>query len=65
MDSLQHAGAFVVQFRTDTDFTIGRVAGRVEHVASGRTAHFQSAHELLSVFARVLNDNAQVVQAIE
>ena len=56
MDGLQHTGAFVVQFCTATDFVSGRVAGRVEHVASGRSAHFESAHELLEVFARVLNE---------
>ena len=56
MDGLQHTGAFVVQFRNATDFAIGRVAGRVEHIASGRSAHFESSHELLEIFARVLNE---------
>ena len=49
----QHTSAFVVQFRTDTDFDFGRVEGRLEHVASGVTAHFESAAELLELFARL------------
>jgi len=53
MSRFDCAGAFVVQFRTATDFAADRVEGRVEHVASGRTARFESASELLAVFARI------------
>jgi hypothetical protein len=53
MSDFHHAGAFVVQFRTTTDFDRGIVEGRVEHVASGRAAHFTSARELLDTFARL------------
>jgi len=53
MNDFHHAGAFVVQFRAATDFERGRVAGRVEHVASGRVAHFESTKELLETFARL------------
>jgi hypothetical protein len=53
MTDLHHDGAFVVQFRTNTDFEQGPVEGRVEHVASGRTAHFTSIEELLETFARL------------
>jgi len=53
MSHFDFAGAFVVQFRTDTDFGADHVTGRVEHVASGRTAHFESATELLAVLARM------------
>jgi hypothetical protein len=49
MNDFDHAGAFVVQFRTATDFT----CGRVEHIASGRTAHFESTKQLLEAFARL------------
>lgn len=56
MNDLQHAGAFVVQFRNSTNFAAGHVAGRVEHIASGWCAHFASAQELLTIFDRVLND---------
>jgi hypothetical protein len=55
MTAFQHVGAFVVQFRADTNFSEGRVAGRVEHVASGQTAHFASARALLEAFERVLS----------
>jgi hypothetical protein len=54
MNGLQHTGAFVVQFQAGTDFERHRVAGRMEHVASGLTAHFESANELLQLFARFL-----------
>ena len=52
----QRAGAFVVQFRTATDFEVGRVEGRLEHVESGVTAHFESAAQLLELFARLWKD---------
>jgi hypothetical protein len=64
MNDLQHAGAFVVQFRNSTNFAAGYVAGRVEHVASGWCAHFASAQELLTIFDRVLN-NTQPSQSTE
>ena len=51
MNDFQHAGAFVVQFRPSTDFECGRVEGRVEHIASGLTAHFTSTGELLEMLA--------------
>ena len=56
MNDLQHAGAFVVQFRNSTNFAAGYVAGRVEHIASGWCAHFASCQELLDIFDRALND---------
>jgi hypothetical protein len=46
--------AFVVHFRTNSDVTHGRVAGRVEHIASGQATHFASLEELLAFIARVL-----------
>jgi hypothetical protein len=46
--------AFVVHFRTDTDMTRGHITGRVEHVVSGQSAHFDSLEELLEFMARVL-----------
>ncbi len=46
--------AFVVYFRTNSAVTQGRVAGRVEHVASGQATHFASLEELLAFMARVL-----------
>lgn len=52
----QSSGAFVVQFQTGTDLDRGRVAGRIEHVASSRTANFESVTELLELIARMLRD---------
>jgi hypothetical protein len=46
--------AFVVHFRTNTDMARGRIAGRVEHVVSGQSTHFDSLEELLAFVARVL-----------
>jgi hypothetical protein len=46
--------AFVVHFRLKSDVARGRLAGRVEHVVSGQTAHFTSLEELLEFVARVL-----------
>jgi hypothetical protein len=52
----QRAGAFVVQFRATTDFEVGLVEGRLEHVVSGVTAQFKSAAELIELFARLWKD---------
>ena len=39
--------AFVVQLGSGIDPVSGSAAGRVEHVSSGRAAHFASTTELL------------------
>jgi hypothetical protein len=46
--------AFVVQFRADTAVEQGLLAGRVEHVVSGRATAFQSLETLLAFIGRVL-----------
>ena len=46
MMSLLPASAFVVQFRSPTEVGADQLSGRVEHVASGRTANFESLEEL-------------------
>ena len=46
--------AFVVHFRTNTDLQQGRIVGRVEHVVSGQSTHFESLEELLAFIERVL-----------
>ena len=56
MNGLQHASAFVIQFRSDTDLAGGRFEGRVEHVISGQTACFHSAGELLKLLDRMVKD---------
>ena len=46
--------AFVVQFRAETDAAHGRIAGRIEHVASRETASFRSWAEMQAFMAQVL-----------
>jgi len=48
--------AFVVQVHVDVDVDLERgiCVGRLEHVVSGRVAHFQSREELLAAMARIL-----------
>lgn len=58
MNGLQHENAFVVQFRTHIDLESDELSGRVEHVASGRTATFASVQELPWILRRMLADAA-------
>ena len=46
--------AFVVHFRTSSNLAGGPIEGRVEHVVSGQSTHFDSLKELLTFMARVL-----------
>ena len=46
--------AFVVHFRLSTNVTQGQIAGRVEHVVSGQSTHFDSLEELLAFVGQVL-----------
>ena len=48
--------AFVVQFNRETNPGGGVVAGRVEHISSGRRAHFATSDELLAALGRLLDD---------
>jgi len=54
MSELSTLGAFVVQFRRESDVGRGHLVGRVEHVESGEVAHFRSLEELLNFVGRVL-----------
>ena len=54
MDQWQYTGAFVIQFRPETDIEAGRFEGRVEHVATCKAARFHSLEELLAFIADVL-----------
>jgi hypothetical protein len=56
---LQHASAFVIQFRIDKHPAGDSLPGRIEHVASGRTVNFQSIQELPDLLRRMLNDAIQ------
>jgi hypothetical protein len=48
------ASAFVIQFRSPMEVGADRLSGRVEHVASGRTANFLSLEELPQVLLTML-----------
>ena len=51
---LQYANAFVIQFRAGAGFT--KLAGRVEHVASGKCAVFQSIDDLPQLLRQMLRE---------
>jgi hypothetical protein len=46
--------AFVVHLRTSSNVARGPIEGRVEHVISGQSTHFDSLEELLAFIDRVL-----------
>ena len=52
----QYQGAFVIQFRPETNIAAGNFAGRVEHIASYEAAHFRSLDELLAFIERLLKE---------
>jgi hypothetical protein len=56
------AQAFVVQFRRETVVDTGRIAGRVEHVVSGKAARFQSLDELMAFMTEVLREVAETTR---
>jgi hypothetical protein len=51
-----YARAFVLQLGPATDIAAGRLEGRVEHVASTRSARFQSLDELVTALQQMLAD---------
>ena len=51
--------AFVVHFRLSTNIAQGPIEGRVEHVVSGQSTHFDSLEELLAFVARVLTQQRE------
>ena len=56
MEGWQYKGAFVIQFRPETDVEVGRFEGKVEHVASHKSMRFHSLDELLAFIASVLTE---------
>src|SRR5262245_3638290 len=54
--------AFVVHLRPGTLPEEGRIAGRVEHVASGRSIHFGSLPELLTFLGRTVTNLREEVE---
>lgn len=51
-----HARVFVINLSADADPGQGRLAGRLEHVDSGRSTQFASGDEMLEFFARILRE---------
>jgi hypothetical protein len=51
--------AFVVHLRTSSNLSRGPIEGRVEHVVSGQSTHFDSLDELLTFMARVLSQQKE------
>ena len=56
MKGWQYTGAFVIQFRPETDIGAGRFEGRVEHIESYKATRFHTLDELLGFIASVLAD---------
>ncbi|HXI92139.1 MAG TPA: hypothetical protein VNO24_19145 [Blastocatellia bacterium] len=56
MEGWQYRGAFVIQFRQESDIEAGRFEGRVEHIASYKMTRFHSLDELLGFIASVLTE---------
>ena len=48
--------AFVMQLQADVSIETGRIDGRIEHVVSGRAAHFSSWEKVLAFIAHILNE---------
>jgi hypothetical protein len=48
--------AFLVQVHAEADLARGVLAGRAEHVVSGRATHFASLEELLGFITGVLTE---------
>jgi hypothetical protein len=56
MNGLRPATAFLIQFRADADELKGRLPGRIEHVASGKTANFASVLDLPELLRQMLSE---------
>jgi hypothetical protein len=55
---LQHTNAFVIQFRAAAKAGAERSPGRIEHVASGRTATFESLEQVPQLLLQMLQSSA-------
>jgi hypothetical protein len=55
--------AFVVQVARESNLPHGKVAGRVEHVDSGRARNFRSLDELLNFLCEALTAEQQAEDA--
>jgi len=54
LNGWQHKRSFVIKFSLDANPEEGRFIGRVEHVASGQTTHFESSDALVNFLNDVL-----------
>ena len=54
MNHWPYTCAFVLKFRSDAEPGAGPFEGRVEHVASGRSAQFRTPEELRAIVAQLL-----------
>jgi hypothetical protein len=54
--SLPANRAFVVQIHADAQVEHGHFKGRVEHIVSYQSTHFESLEELMTFIARVLTE---------
>jgi hypothetical protein len=57
------AQAFVVQFGRETAIDAGCIAGRVEHVVSGKAARFQSLNDLMAFMTAMLREVEDTTRA--
>lgn len=57
--TLPYDKAFVVQFTAETGPSLEPVAGRVEHLRTGRRSRFASIDEFLACIATLLVDHAK------
>ncbi len=48
--------AFVAQLHAAANVEKGEVQGRIEHVASAQSTHFQSVEELVAFMVQVLSE---------
>ena len=48
--------AFVVQFSRHAEPATNNLSGRIEHLSSGRRAHFESPEELLTALRQLLEE---------
>ena len=51
--------AFVVQLTASTVISREHIAGRIEHVVSGQSTHFQSLEGLLAFIAQVFGEKQE------
>lgn len=54
-----YARTFVIQLGPGTDPAAGRLEGRIDHLASTRSARFRSVDELVAAMAELLAEPAR------